>query len=532
MKNSGLESFIRIEIRSDKANPTEYAVFCPRIKGESGEDIIAQKDIWLGKILNKLKGVYYSRERGVFGFTLESGFYTLPPEEIKKYEESLAKKKPEKEKSPRRAKSSIGFGDIYALDQFMRKNGLVDLFSSISGLPFDTLMSLVIFKILTDRATCNVQTWWNETAAKYLYPKALISPDQVGQFLENIGGEQIFSKYIKKHIDYAQDLTPKHYILMDSSDLFFDFDIPGEALINPHGKIYDTKRFIFVIDSQTRFPVYFSLIHGSRDDVSVLNNVLDELDFYGIKSGKIIVNALEYSEDNLGELYKNNILFLKKITDRKFLNSDHLIDQYEPNIKQKENYVEYGNKGFFIKKVPVSIHNDQIKGFAYVCKDLDEERLDEERYNYLNQEKHINDSQYQKDRKMFGSFVLLSSTNLQIDEVLSCYYAYESLDLFSGLFKNEIRYLAKMARPTLAFKGIQLISFMALTAFTSFKNALESKNLSFDAAVFDLRRYQALLYSHKLVPYEKSKRIENIYKALNVKIPEEIKLNNYKKRNT
>jgi hypothetical protein len=48
--------------------------------------------------------------------------------------------------------------------------GLLDVFKSISTTNSDTLLSLLLYRLLYTNTNKLAYNWWNETYCKYLYP--------------------------------------------------------------------------------------------------------------------------------------------------------------------------------------------------------------------------------------------------------------------------------------------------------------------------------------------------------------------------
>lgn len=72
-------------------------------------------------------------------------------------------------------------------------------------------------------------------------------------------------------------------------------------------------RLIYVIDRRNGMSVYFRYCPGNIVDVSTLCTTTTELAQYGISIDYAIVDAGYFSEDNVRELYRNNIYFVTRL---------------------------------------------------------------------------------------------------------------------------------------------------------------------------------------------------------------------------
>ena len=124
-------------IRYEQKNGVEYASVyrAKRVGAKKVNDIE-----WLGRVIDKEKGIYKSRERGTFTFTLDNGVVEQQP--------------------PIMEKLILDFGDSYFLDKILEKNGFKGLIKSTFVTLADTMMSLILYRSLQNGASCYAQAWW------------------------------------------------------------------------------------------------------------------------------------------------------------------------------------------------------------------------------------------------------------------------------------------------------------------------------------------------------------------------------------
>jgi hypothetical protein len=68
------KGFLRYQIHHGKKKDSEYAYFChaERISG-----IKCNNDIYLGKVINKEKVIFFNKEKGAYIYKLEEGYKDL-----------------------------------------------------------------------------------------------------------------------------------------------------------------------------------------------------------------------------------------------------------------------------------------------------------------------------------------------------------------------------------------------------------------------------------------------------------------------
>jgi hypothetical protein len=115
-----------------KKGPYTYADYCiaKRIEGKKIND----KE-YLGRVLDKDKGIFQSRERGKFIFSLDQGY-----QEIEQGHLILDKE----------SELIVNYGDAWLLEQVLNRTGFSKIFENIFPDPKfkDTLFSLIYFKLL------------------------------------------------------------------------------------------------------------------------------------------------------------------------------------------------------------------------------------------------------------------------------------------------------------------------------------------------------------------------------------------------
>jgi hypothetical protein len=125
-----------------------------------GGSVCKGEQIYLGRVLDKEKHIFKSRERGVFFYDLESGNFSGVPAG---YEEP---KQVRKTKNPKRPTRIISFGDIFLLDSYIRKTGMSYAIDATKYRNPDTLYALLAYYILSPHANCHAQDWWELTYAR------------------------------------------------------------------------------------------------------------------------------------------------------------------------------------------------------------------------------------------------------------------------------------------------------------------------------------------------------------------------------
>jgi transposase len=508
--------FITYQIRTNNIPPIEYATFriAKRVEGKKVND-----NLWLGKVIDKEKGIFQNRKNGYYKFTIDEGITELDNDIKEQYKliEKTNKEKSIKHKQPR----FINFGGIYLFSKFLQQVGLEDIFKTAYPNDTDTLLSLILYRILTNDSNQYAYYWWNETYAKYLYPNAKMQSQRISEFLVFLSNELNIDNFFSNYINYIKNQNPNFFVLIDSTGLKNNINIPITAINNHNGIINNEIRLIVVLDKYSGFPILYKYIPGNIIDVTTLINIFNELKEYKIDINQVILDAGYYSEENLNELVSNKIPFLTRMVANRKLYND-LIKKYVPTIQNDDNYVLYNNRSLFIKKIKINITKSNYSAFAYICRD--NERYAHDMSIYFNNlgKKTFSSHDFSEKEINFGAFIMLSTIDLNVNELLPCYYARQGIEQMFDFLKNEVDILPIRNHSEETVSGHLFISFLSSIAFVCIDKALKRISYSLPMVINSLNRHNCRILNDKILVDTPTKRVNDASKALKVDIPNKL----------
>ena len=273
-----------------KGNSREYASLASSAR--DGKQVEQQYLGNLGMVVDKEKGIFRSRARGLYRYTLESGFSDLPEGYIRE---------------PRRDEKErliLDFGDSYFLWEYMKTQTFMPALRAVLPGQSDTLFALLFFRILTDKkACCHAESWYQGNYVSLLFPQARIRSQRISEFLAAIGAEDVQRCFFREYLGCLYENGGAAGVLIDSSGLPNDSKLSVTQISNHNGNISLEARLIYVLDRKTGMPIYFRYCPGNAVDVSTLCTTLAELKQYKVDIDFAIVDAGYFSEDNVRELY-------------------------------------------------------------------------------------------------------------------------------------------------------------------------------------------------------------------------------------
>jgi len=507
-KEHTVARYIRYQQKADKT----YAqvIDAVRVDGKKKNLYITS----LGAVIDKEKGIFKSKERGVYTFSLEAGYGEAPREIEILYTEIKTER------------LILDFGDSFMLDQYLRNcTPFFDLFSDILPNQSDSLFALLFFRLLTDKKAYRyAQSWHEGNYASILYPKARLQSQRISDFLSALGSEEVGRDFFST---YLKELYPNHDgtgILIDSTGLHNAVDMPLTALSNHNGDINFETRLIYVIDRFNGMPLYLRYCPGNVIDVTTLCTTVEELRQLGIMTDFAIVDAGYYSESNVDALYADDIAFISRVgPNRKLFKT--LIEQHAQSIRQAQYMVPFGNRIVYMRRFSVDLHGHP--GYAYLGVDMDSRNMQEKKVSLqaLNDKLPFDDI----DKKMgkLGSFVIVSSQEMECKELLPLYYTRTQVEQVFDIAKNNADVVPLRIHGEETLRGHLMLTFLATVLFQRLQKDLllhtqKKEKINPEGSFFVLRNQKCKVYDELVIPQEPTKKMNDIYKLLKIPTPTSI----------
>ena len=497
-----------------KNNGKEYASLAGAVR--NGGNVSQQYLGNLGLVVDKNAGIFQNRERGIFRYTLEDGYCDLPDTYLVKHQPTKAER------------LILDFGDSFFLMQYLDKQPFRDAFYQVLPEQTDSLLSLIFYRILTDKkAYCYADTWWRGNYASLLFPKAKLASQRVSEFLVAVGEEGVQRKFFQEYYRLLYGGQRTAGILIDSSGLPNSSKMSITQISNHNGDISLEARLIYVIDRKTGMPLYFRYCSGNIVDVTTLCTTLAELRQYGISIDYAIVDAGYCSGDNIRELYQNNVRFITRLAPNRTLFKD-VAKEHLPDLMTYVNALRYGNRLLYMKKVPVELFGNA--GFAYIGVDVDSRNQQMKRAAFAAMDDKLSLEDADKRMSKLGVFIIISSEDIEIEEILPLYYTRQQIEQVFDLGKNNAAILPLRIQNEDTFRGHIMLTFLATVILQKLQRDIIAKRKKKDkinpeGAFIALRNQKCKVYTDEIVPQEAVKCINDVYKLFQIKCPPAIPCN-------
>ena len=475
---------------------------------------------YLGLVVDRDKGIYRNKERGLFTFDPQTGAYGDAPEDLIE-PQSLDKR--------RIKKVSLDFGDAFFLHSFLQSSGFFSVIDSLGYGNRDTLHAMVLFYILSSMANCNAENWLSGSMAGLLYPRARLDSPRISEFLASVGTPERQMRYQQAYLGYVMDTyRADRNILIDSSGLPNAIRIPLTRINVHNGKVSNEIRLIFVVQKKTGLPIFYMAVPGNVVDVSTLRRIMLHLESLGIAVESCIIDAGYNCAGNLDFFYDENhscrIGFLTRVRANDS-NLKKMISDELATLESRENFVNFEDRYLFIKKkeVMVGSHGDNP---AFLYLGLDCSRLNDEQRKLFRKAKktRLSLDEVYETMSNEGLFALLSGSDYPIDEILPAYYQRQAAEQIFDFAKNYTKLLPLRTHSEETFRGHLILSYIATCAVKMIQMKLEDSDMLMASRLSFMRNQKCTVYPTSVITDTPVKEVGDTYAAFGIQCPESIPL--------
>jgi hypothetical protein len=459
----------------------------------------------LGRVLDKERGIYRSRERGVFTYDLDTNTYGKAPADFVPLTVS------------RKESLILDFGDAYFLDQFIRSSGLSASIDAVGYGNPDTLSAMISYYALCSMANVHAQSWWEGSYVRILYPKANLSSQRISDFLFAVGDEYSYREFFQEYFKLLdKSASGSENVLIDSTGLPNSIRFPLTAISSHNGEINNEVRLIYVVQQKTGLPLYFRYCPGNVIDTTTLIRCLEELKAQGVNVKFAILDAGYYTGENIRELFDNRISFITRLKGNLAVYKD-LVKEHLGSLESEENFFEYNGRYVYLKCVPVKL--EEHSAYAYIGLDIERRSLESHNTFQRAKDKKMSARQVFDSINRQGVFILVSSRRIDRNKILPLYYTRQQIEQIFDIGKNYADMLPLRVQTEETFRGHLLLTFIVTVIMKKLQDAL-LKTTSNPVSLFvNLRNQKCKVFNDRIVTHEAFKKANDIYKLFKIKCP-------------
>jgi transposase len=388
---------------------------------------------------------------------------------------------------------------------------------------------LIFFRLLTDEPYSYANSWINANYAKFLFPNCSLDSQRISEYLSYLGHNIDLNKFFRHYLEMIYKNDEPCGIIIDSTGAQNDISIDLTQINNHNGIINNEIRLIYVIDRIKKIPIYYRVIAGNIIDVTTLQNTINKLKSFKVDIKYSVLDAGYYSEDNIRYLFKQNIGFVTRMIPSRLI-AKELISENLEKIFHMKNKIIHNNRLLFVEKFKRELFGNIV--YAYVA--IDFKKRNEEIFNLANSTnkcKKLSTDELELEKKTAGTFILLSSLDLDIIEILPYYSSRNYIEQIFDVSKNNAQLLPLRVHSTEALMGHILINFLTVIGYLEVNKYFNLAKYCAKKALFDLSFLFGRVINNEINIYEPNKTMKEIAKILGIIIPKFLDTSNIYKAN-
>lgn len=478
---------------------------------ENGKVKKRNDGIYLGRVIDKEKNVFYSANRGVFTYDpIENVFGNADETYVSDISEDQRK----------RPRICLDFGDSYFVHELICSCGYDKVISSLPYRNKDTLNAMIQYYMLRDKANDHAGIWYEGSFARMLFPKANLTSQRISDFLQSIGRRENVERFFEAHIRWVQECVSRDTaVLIDSTGMPNSIHFPLTAISNHNGKISREARMTTVVQRDSGYPLMFRITPGNVNDVSTITRTLTDLGVHDVAADFVLLDAGYFTGDNIDALYDAKIDFITRLPERNRILYDKILSEARGTLMEQKNLVRYNNRAVYIVRVDCELGNHKHKAFAYLGYDVD--RASDEVHKAVKRlsDKKLNDDQFQKLLENAGIFVIVSSRKHETSQILPLYYIRQTIEQYFDLSKGSSKLTPLRVHSEQALYGHLILSMIAATINIRIMNTLKQYHDNRENLFMSLSNQKCLVYRTQINTCEPQSTANLFYKRFKIKCP-------------
>lgn len=429
--------------------------------------------IFLGKVIDKEKLIFWKRSEGYYHFNLETQMCeSVPHTDLP----DCPKEQDHARKSP---SVIVEFGDAFFLDTLLDGLQYKEVLKHIKCKNTDTLLAMLSFYTLDCGVACRALPWYRQSFASYLYPAANLHNQRISETLSTIGSPESTRAFLTAHIKYILEHTDSDLsVIIDSTGMPNDCNLPVTRTSVHDGEVNIEFRLIAVVQKSTGLPLYYEYIPGNIIDITTIERTILILEEHNCKVQYCIGDAGYCCPSCMERLCLVGIDFMTRLSPN-YLSFKKAFKENKERLFKNENPVRYGKRIVNIVKVKTEIATDretgkEYVGFIYLCLDHQaraskiDHLLTSPRASLKTAEELV------KMEDRLGVFAIVTTRDLPEVEVLPEYYVRQSIEQYFDFAKNYAAFLPVGKHNVNTLQGHLLLSFISSFLFVLIHNRLST----------------------------------------------------------
>lgn len=407
------------------------------------------------------------------------------------------------------------YGATLLFDKIGEKIGLTEDLKNCFPDTYKEILSIAYYLILEDKNPLSRFPKWAKTH-KHPFAEVISSQRSSELFanMENDGRERFFYKQGKRRAEkefWAYDTTSISSYSKCLTQVKYGINKDHDPL--------PQINLAMLFGETSGLPFYYRKLAGNITDVKTVKCLIKDMDDYGFKKVKLVMDRGFYSEDNINYLYKNHRRFLMAgKTSLKWVKKE--INEVKDKIDDWENYIEQYNiyahttsiKWSYKQKRPLKkdVLKENKRMYLHIFYNYERKSDDKARFHKKlrklkeelesNKTKPENSKKYEKyfnvketpkkgvvvtikkevileEESKFGYFTLISNDVKDATKALEIYRNKDLVEKGFSDLKNRLDFRKPRVSSNLSLDGKLFVEFIALIFLSYIKKQMQEKEM-------------------------------------------------------
>ena len=158
---------------------------------------------------------------------------------------------------------------------------------------------------------------------------------------------------------------------------------------------------------------------------------------------------------------------------------------------------------------------DNRDNIAYAYIVLDVKRYSEEITKYIisSTEDRVSEEEINNNLKYKGKFILISSKDMNIEEVVPLYYTRQKVENMFGILKNNLNLLPLRVNSIETFRGYIFFNFLCLIIYLNLQNKLKNRYTTEDF-ILTMNNLKCKVFKDNILVQEKNRKMKEMIEML------------------
>ena len=469
--------------------------------------VVVKETSNLGRVVDRERHVFRSRERGTFTFDPKTGeFGPAPAGDWPAPPERLV----------------LDFGDAWALDSLATSEGLWGALDAASPSDSDELRCLCLhYALAPSQPNCLAGCWWEGSWARVAYPSARLASQRVSELLRRVGDEAAQRRFFDAYLAWVADMADgTARVSAGPTGLPNSSRMPPAATPDHNGEAGEECRLTYVPGQSTAPSACLRVAAGNVVDAATPGRTFAELGAAGLPASWAVLDAGYWSAGNVRAMDEAGIKFPARPGPNVRAYRD-VVAERPATVREADKLVAHGGRRACADRSEAELVPG-VRGWPCLCVDMQARGQEQHRLFARAGRRGLSAGEVHGRMERMGAFVLASTAGMAAPDVLDAYYARQRIEQVFDVGKNYASLLPLRVHSEEALRGHLPPAFCATALLCRLQSRIPAGASSMPQALAAARNQKCKACDDKAVTCEPTSAANELYRAIGAKCPVEV----------